>query len=61
VNVGDKVIDYNEGFRMYLVTRNPQPDIPPDAAALVTTVNFTGMIYVCMFILIYVSIDICLY
>jgi dynein heavy chain 2 len=41
VNVGDKVIDYNEGFRMYLVTRNPQPDIPPDAAALVTTVNFT--------------------
>jgi dynein heavy chain 2, cytosolic len=41
VNVGDKVIDYNEGFRMYLVTRNPQPDIPPDAAALVTQVNFT--------------------
>ena len=41
VNIGDKVIDYNEGFRMYLVTRNPQPDIPPDAAALVTQVNFT--------------------
>ena len=41
VNVGDKVVDYNEGFRLFLVTRNPQPDIPPDAAALVTQVNFT--------------------
>ena len=41
VNVGDKIIDYNEGFRMYLVTRNPQPDIPPDAASLVNQVNFT--------------------
>eukprot|EP00605_Chrysophyceae_sp_TOSAG23-4_P002934 GSChrysophyteH1.ASY1.ANO1.3229.1 assembled CDS len=34
VNVGEKVIDYNEGFRMFLVTRNPDPEIPPDAAAL---------------------------
>ncbi len=41
VNVGDKVVDYNEGFRLFLVTRNPEPDIPPDAAALVTQVNFT--------------------
>jgi dynein heavy chain 2 len=41
VNVGDKVVDYNEGFRMFLVTRNPSPDIAPDAAALVTIVNFT--------------------
>lgn len=41
VNVGDKTVDYNEGFRLFLVTRNPQPDIPPDAAALVTVVNFT--------------------
>ena len=41
VSVGDKTIDYNEGFRLFLVTRNPAPDIPPDAAALVTQVNFT--------------------
>ena len=41
VNIGDKTIDYNEGFRMYLVTRHPAPDIPPDAAALLTVVNFT--------------------
>jgi dynein heavy chain 2, cytosolic len=41
VSVGEKTIDYNENFRLYLVTRNPQPDIPPDAAALVTQVNFS--------------------
>jgi dynein heavy chain 2 len=41
VSVGDKQVDYNEAFRLFLVTRNPSPDIPPDAAALVTQVNFT--------------------
>jgi dynein heavy chain 2, cytosolic len=41
VNVGDKIIDYNENFRMYLMTRNPAPEIPPDAGGLLTTVNFT--------------------
>ncbi|KAH8059565.1 dynein light chain binding protein [Aureococcus anophagefferens] len=28
-------------FRLALVTRNPTPDLPPDAAALCTLVNFT--------------------
>ena len=41
VTVGEKVIDFNEGFRLFLVTRNPEPDVPPDAASLVTVVNFT--------------------
>jgi dynein heavy chain 2 len=41
VSVGDKVVDYNECFRMFLVTRNPYPDLPPDAAALVSEINFT--------------------
>jgi dynein heavy chain 2 len=41
VSVGDKVIDYNENFQLFLVTRNPRPDLPPDAAALVTQINFT--------------------
>eukprot|EP01035_Chromulina_nebulosa_P017589 gene17589-23159_t len=41
VNLGEKTIDYNENFRLYLITRNPNPDIPPDAASLVTQINFT--------------------
>lgn len=41
VTVGDKVLDFAETFRMVLVTRNPNPSLPPDAAALVTEVNFT--------------------
>jgi dynein heavy chain 2 len=41
VHIGDKVVDYNENFRLYLVTRNPNPDITPDSASLVTQVNFT--------------------
>uniref|UniRef100_A0AAV2J329 Cytoplasmic dynein 2 heavy chain 1 n=1 Tax=Knipowitschia caucasica TaxID=637954 RepID=A0AAV2J329_KNICA len=41
VQIGDKVIDYNEDFRLYLATRNPNPCIPPDAASVVTEVNFT--------------------
>ena len=27
VAVGDKMIDYHEDFRMYLVTRNPDPQV----------------------------------
>ena len=41
VQVGDKAIDYNEGFRLYMTTRNPSPDVPPDVASLVTVVNFS--------------------
>ncbi|XP_051782842.1 cytoplasmic dynein 2 heavy chain 1 isoform X2 [Erpetoichthys calabaricus] len=41
VQIGDKVIDYNEEFRLFLATRNPNPLIPPDAASVVTEVNFT--------------------
>ncbi|PAA68244.1 hypothetical protein BOX15_Mlig013490g1 [Macrostomum lignano] len=41
VQLGEKVIDYNPEFRLFLTTRNPNPDLPPDAAAIVTTVNFT--------------------
>lgn len=26
---------------MFLVTRNPTPDLPPDAVGLVTQINFT--------------------
>ncbi|CAL1541204.1 unnamed protein product [Lymnaea stagnalis] len=41
VQIGEKTIDYNEEFRLFLTTRNPSPEIPPDAAAIITEVNFT--------------------
>ncbi|MGH0159576.1 UNVERIFIED_CONTAM: hypothetical protein FKN15_075087 [Acipenser sinensis] len=41
VQIGDKIIDYNEEFRLFLATRNPSPFIPPDAASVITEVNFT--------------------
>ncbi|KAF2973673.1 hypothetical protein EK904_004515 [Melospiza melodia maxima] len=41
VQIGEKMIDYNEEFRLFLSTRNPSPFIPPDASSIVTEVNFT--------------------
>lgn len=41
VQIGEKMIDYNEEFCIFLTTRNPAPEIPPDAASVVTEVNFT--------------------
>ena len=34
-------MDFHEDFKLFLVTRNPDPALPPDAASLVTIVNFT--------------------
>lgn len=36
-----QLMDYNENFRLFMVTRNPKPELPPDASALVCEVNFT--------------------
>lgn len=41
MQVGEKLIDYNESFRMFLTTRNPHPDLPPDVSSLVSLVNFS--------------------
>ena len=41
VQLGEKTIDYNESFKLFLTTRNPLPVIPPDAASIITNVNFT--------------------
>ncbi|KAL3878520.1 hypothetical protein ACJMK2_030860 [Sinanodonta woodiana] len=41
VQIGEKTIDYNQEFRLFLTTRNPAPEIPPDAASIITEVNFT--------------------
>jgi len=41
VNIGDKVVDFNDSFRLFLVSRNSQMRVDPDCAALVTMVNFS--------------------
>lgn len=41
VQCGDKVIDFSEEFRVYMITRHAAPDIPANAAAIITEVNFT--------------------
>ena len=41
VLVGDKLIDYAPAFQLFLVTRNPEPHLPPQVQALVTEVNFS--------------------
>ena len=44
VPLGDKLVDYAPAFRLMLLTRNPSPDLSPDARALVSEV-------LCFFIL----------
>ena len=41
VPFGDKLVDFNEHFKLFLSTRNPIPNLPPDATAIVNEVNFT--------------------
>ena len=41
IQIGDKAVDYNEKFQLYLVTRNPRPYLPPDVKAIITEVNFS--------------------
>jgi dynein heavy chain 2 len=43
VQIGEKTCDFNEGFRLYLCTRNSNAidQLPPNASCLVTRINFT--------------------
>ena len=41
VQVGEKLMDYNEDFKLFLTTRNPKPDLPPSSVALLSIVNFS--------------------
>ncbi|GAB1603232.1 cytoplasmic dynein 2 heavy chain 1-like isoform X1, partial [Argonauta hians] len=41
VHIGEKVVHYNDAFKMYLATRNASLQIPPDARSIVSEVNFT--------------------
>jgi dynein heavy chain 2, cytosolic len=41
VYIGDKLVDYHPSFRVFMITRNPEPNVLPSAAAVVSEVNFT--------------------
>jgi dynein heavy chain 2 len=41
VQIGDKTVDYNNDFKLYITTRNTSPNLNPDAVAITTVVNFT--------------------
>merc|ERR1719215_2067503 len=41
VQVGEKQVDFNPKFRLYLATRNLNPDVPPDAMDILSMINFT--------------------
>ena len=41
VQLGDKTVDYNEDFRLFMSTRNPLPYIAPDVSSILCEVNFT--------------------
>ena len=41
VQIGAKQVDFNEGFQLYLVTRNPRPYLPPDSKSIITEINFS--------------------
>ena len=41
IRVGDKEIDYNSNFRLFMITRNSNAVFTPDLCSRVTFVNFT--------------------
>lgn len=41
VYVGERAVDYNPAFKLYLVTRNATPALTPDVAPLLTVTNFS--------------------
>jgi len=41
IQLGEKTIDYNYNFRLYLTTRNPLIEIPPNAKSLVSVINYS--------------------
>lgn len=41
VELGEKVLDYNEKFRLFLATRIPESQLPPNVASILAIINFT--------------------
>ena len=39
--VGEKAVDFNEGFRLFLTTRNSAIHLPPHTQSLIQVVNYT--------------------
>ena len=42
VPFGDKLVDFNQHFKLFLSTHNPTPNLPPDTTAIVSEVSFTS-------------------
>ncbi len=43
IRLGDNVIEYNNGFRLYLATKLRNPHYPPELCAKVNLLNFTAV------------------
>ncbi|XP_064481252.1 cytoplasmic dynein 2 heavy chain 1-like [Ornithodoros turicata] len=41
IQIGERTVDYNDDFKLFLATRNPYVNLPNYAASVVTIVNFT--------------------
>lgn len=41
VYVGERVVDHNPAFKLYLVTRTANPSLTPDVEPLLTVTNFS--------------------
>ncbi len=41
IYVGEKLVDFNEDFQLFLSTRNPEIDVSPNLQGIINTVNFT--------------------
>lgn len=41
VNIGEKVVDYNTKFKLFLVSKYSEIELPPNFYAVVSTINFS--------------------
>ena len=40
IRLGEKMVDWNENFRMFLLSRSVETQLPPQCRSLVNTINF---------------------